>query len=161
MTHYDFLVVGMHPGYPLKRSLLKFEDLPSTCREVISAEMHVHYWYGHKPSFMQVPWTPRPIQARQVLRGWNESEATARNRLYSTRWNQPYLSFGNDAKSSPDDFRTISNSTSSSYISWDITPTAKNWLMGAANHGILLSASNEDQVGRDIRFYGRKHGSCL
>ena len=157
---YDFLIVGKHAGYPLKRSLLAFEDIPSTCYKIKHATMHVHYWYGHKPSFYSessAPWVPRPIEARQVLKSWSETQATRDVRLTSTPWDSQYLNLNNvDARSNADDTQTITNNTLSSYISWDITTTATNWLNGQPNYGIVLSAANEDVLGRDIRFYSRE-----
>ena len=157
---YDFLIAGLHPGYPLKRSLLKFEDIPSSCEEVVTATMHVHYWYAHKASFYsesQVPWIPRPIEARQVLKSWSEAQATRNVRLISTPWSAPYLDVNNvDASSSILDTQTISRNTTAHYISWNITLSAQNWRGGQPNNGILLSAANEDVFGREIRFYSRE-----
>lgn len=34
--HLEFLIVGLHPGYPLKRSLVQFETLPSNSRCEVS-----------------------------------------------------------------------------------------------------------------------------
>jgi len=30
-NNLEYLIVGLHPGFPKKRSLLQFEDLPSNC----------------------------------------------------------------------------------------------------------------------------------
>ena len=159
-NYHNFLIVGLHPGYNLKRSLLRFEDIPPSCQFIASARMHVHYWYAHKASFMteeQVPWIPRPIQARQVLRSWIENQATRDSRYIGAPWNEQYLDLNNiDANACVDDTQTISRSTSSGYIVWDITTTAQNWLAGQPNHGILLMASNEDENGREIRFHSRE-----
>lgn len=114
----------------------------------------------HKASFMgseQAPWIPRQIQSRQVLKSWKEDEVTAYLRFNGAPWNETYLDINNiDAKWCPDDTQTISSSTYSSYITWDITVTAEKWLAGEPNYGILLSVSDEHQMGCDIRFYGRK-----
>ncbi|CAI8028441.1 hypothetical protein GBAR_LOCUS16220 [Geodia barretti] len=69
-NNHQYLIVGTHPHYPLKRSLLQFEDLPSTCIHVHWAKMYVHFAYAHKASFMsvtQVPYISRPLQVHQVL----------------------------------------------------------------------------------------------
>ena len=127
--------------------------------------MHVHYWYAHKASFYsesQVPWIPRPIEARQVLKSWRENEATRNVRLVNTPWSAPYLNTNNnDARSGIDDTQTISRTTTRGYISWNITTTATNWLAGQPNHGILLSATNEDVYGREIRFYSSERSFGL
>ena len=154
-NHYDFLIVGIHPGYPLKRTLLKFEDIPSSCHAIETANAYVYYWYAHKASFLseeQAPFIPRPIQARQVLKSWTETRATRDVRFSNAPWSKAYLGLDNtDAKSHVDDTQTVSRNTSADYIGWNVTTTANNWLTGQPNHGILLSVSNEDQLGREIR----------
>lgn len=165
MNHYDFLIVGLHPGHPLKRSLLKFEDIPSICQKLMTATMYVYYWYGHKASFQtesQAPWIPRFIEARQVLKSWSETQATRNVRLINTPWSSPYLNLNSvDARSYADDAQTISRDTPSQYIPWNITPTARNWIAGQPNNGILLSTTNEHLSGRDIRFYSRRRPTNL
>ena len=158
----DFLLVGLHPGYPLKRSLLKFEDIPSSCEEVVTATMHVYYQSAYKASFCsesQVPWIPRPIEARQVLKNWSEHEATPTLRFTGMPWGAPYLDVNNvDASSHILDIQTISRDTNSSYISWNVTISARNWRAGQPNNGILLLAANEDVFGRVIRFPSHEYG---
>lgn len=164
-NHFNFLIVGLHPYYPLKRSLLKFEDIPSTCSKVVRATMHVHYWYAHKASFLSetvVPWIPRPLEAHQVLKSWEEAQVTWDVRFSGAPWSEPYLGLDNtDASSVIADTQVISRSTRSDYISWDITAVAENWLAGQPNYGILLLASNEDVPGREIRFYSRERSPNL
>ena len=76
-TNYNYLrylLLGTHPGYPLKRSLLQFQDLDAACTHVKWAKMYVHYAYGHKASFMspaQVPYISRPLQVHQVYMNAN------------------------------------------------------------------------------------------
>ena len=131
----------------------------------MSATMNIHYWYAHKASFFteaQAPWIPRPIEARQVLRNWTETEANRAVRYAGAPWNMPYLDLNNvDARLNFDDTKTISKSTHRGYIQWNITLTAKNWLKGQPNYGILLSAANEKVNGRDIRFYSREQSNNL
>ncbi len=161
--NYDFLIVGKHPGYPLKRTLIKFEDIPQKCKKIKSATMNVYYWYAHKASWMtnaQVPFISRPIEVRQVLKSWKESEATSSRRFNGASWSQPYLGLdGTDAKSFIDDTQTVSKATSRGFITWDITTTASNWIAGEQNYGVVMSVSNEDTIGRDIRFYSRERSS--
>ena len=125
------------------------------------AKMYIYYWYAHKPSFLteaQAPFIPRPIQARQVLKSWKETQVTRNIRFPSAPWSQPYLGLNNtDARWDVDDTQTVTSNTSSGYIAWNITTTARNWLAGQPNNGILLSVSNENQLGRDIRFFSREH----
>ena len=52
----EYLIVSKHPEYPNKRSLVQFEDLPSSCQtsNVISAKMYLYFQYSHKASFMSI-----------------------------------------------------------------------------------------------------------
>ena len=160
-NRHDFLIVGIHPHYPLKRTLLKFEDIPSSCHAIETANAYVYYWYAHKASWQteeQAPFIPRPIQARQVLKSWTETRATRDVRFSYAPWSKAYLGLDNtDAKSHVDDTQTVSRTSSAGYIAWNVTTTAKNWMAGQPNHGILLSVSNEDQLGRDIRSVPQKY----
>ena len=163
-NYHTILIAGYHPGYPIKRSLLKFEDIPSVqCVCVRRAEMHIYYWYGHKASFQteqEAPYIPRPLVVRQVLKSWSETEATRYNRLRNIRWSMPYLGLdGTDASSCAEDVQIVNRTMSSGYIVWEITNIARNWRRGEANNGVILSASNENEVGRDIRFYSRERQS--
>ena len=127
--------------------------------------IYVHYWYAHKASYSsesEVPWIPRPIEARQILKSWRENEATRSKRLTNTQWNVPYMNLNDiDARSDIDDTKTISRNTLRGFISWNITKTAANWLAGQPNNGIVLSAQNENVPGRDIRFYSRERAFNL
>ena len=40
----------------------------------------------------------------------------------------------------------------SGFMEFDITRAMRNWKAGDPNYGLLLLATNEDTVGRDIRF---------
>ena len=41
----------------------------------------------------------------------------------------------------------------SGYIEFDITEAMRNWQYGDPNYGVLLRATNENDIGRDVRFY--------
>lgn len=78
-NYLQYLIVGLHPGFPRKRSLLQFEDLPSNCTEMHWATMYLYYVYSHKASFytvQQAPFISRNIQVHEVLKEWEESQAT-------------------------------------------------------------------------------------
>ncbi len=158
--NYDFLIVGKHPGYPLKRTLIQFEDIPQTCKKIESASMNVYYWYAYKTSWLtdaQAPFISRPIEVRQVLKNWKESEANSGCPFNGASWSRPYLGLdGTDAKSFIDDTQTVSKETGHGFITWDITTTASNWIAGQQNYGVVISVSNEDTIGRDIRFFSRE-----
>jgi len=39
----------------------------------------------------------------------------------------------------------------------EVTSAVKEWMSGKPNYGLLLWATNEDQNGRDTRFYSKTH----
>ena len=45
VNRLEYLIVSKHPEYPNKRSLVQFEDLPSSCpsSSVISAKMYLYF----------------------------------------------------------------------------------------------------------------------
>lgn len=54
-NYLPYLIVGTHPGYPLKRSLMKFQNIPtyaSDCNLPLEATLHIYFVYAHKASFM-------------------------------------------------------------------------------------------------------------
>ncbi len=98
--------------------------------------------YAHKASYSsetQVPWIPRPIEARQVLKSWMETRATRDVRFINAPWSRAYLDLNNvDARLNADDTQTFSRNTTAGYIPWNITTTARNWLASQPNNGILF-----------------------
>ncbi|CAI8044472.1 hypothetical protein GBAR_LOCUS24667, partial [Geodia barretti] len=138
-----------------------FEDLPSTCTHVNWAKMYVYFAYAHKASFMsvtEVPYISRPLQVHQVRQSWSESQATSTIRASGQKWNQPWLALdGSDAD--PNgllcDPVTIYTSRPAGFIEFDITEALRNWQSGDPNYGVLLLATNEKALGRDIRFYSK------
>ena len=101
-NYYPWLLLGTHPGYPLKRSLMKFQDIPRECKYPFEAALHLYFVYAHKPSFMseaQVPAIKRYVVAHTVLKSWKESQATKTKRYNGAYWSQPWLKLGTDAKS--------------------------------------------------------------
>ena len=160
--HYDnnFLIVAKQPGFDLKRTVIKFEDIQG-CYQVIRANIYVHFWYSARPSYetiYTVPYISRPIEVRQLLRHWEENEATSVKATSTTEWKVKYVGFdGVDAYSQVNSIRTVHNGRPSGYIEWDVTSAADNWRHGDENHGVILSASNELVNGTDMRFYSRKN----
>lgn len=62
-----YLLVSKHPQYPNKRSLVQFENLPTSCSacNIKSAKMYLYYKYAHKASWhsiYQTPFIPRYMQ---------------------------------------------------------------------------------------------------
>ena len=101
-NYLQYLIVGTHPGFPLKRSLMKFQNIPSECTLPLRATLHIFFVYAHKASYMsdsQVPSITRYITAHTVLKSWVESEATSTKRSNWTNWDSPWLNLGTDADS--------------------------------------------------------------
>ena len=158
--NYNFLIVGSHLGYPKKRSLIQFEDLPQ-CTHVKWAKMYLYFWYAHKASFQtvqQAPYIPRTLQVHQVKQEWSETVATSGKRLPNTPWSKPYLALdGTDAAPYPqDDGTTLFTARPGGYMEFDVTQAARNWKAGEPNYGLLIWATNENEFGRDARFYSRE-----
>ena len=110
-NYLQYLIVGLHPGFPRKRSLLQFEDLPSNCTEMHWATMYLYYVYSHKASFytvQQAPFISRNIQVHEVLKEWEESQATKTFWKTGVPWSQQYLDLnGGDARKEVLDSVTI------------------------------------------------------
>ena len=179
---YPWLIVGTHPEFPKKRSLLKFEDIPSNCTTVNHAMMYIYYAWSSKATWMsvtEVPFITRTIQAHRVLKSWVETEATTTMRYSSTPnkvsriydrdvqlqenpndnlWHEPYLGLDDtDANDCPTGHTTIYAGRPSGFVEIEVTSAAKEWKFGKPNHGLLIWATNEDQYGRDTRFYSKSY----
>ena len=160
-SFYNFLIVSKHPGYPKKRSLIKFDtSIPSTCNATF-AKMYLNFWYAHKASFQnvqQVPYLSRRLQVHQINKDWSETQATRDNRLSGIRWSAPYLAIdGTDARTHVQDCVTLYTGQPGGYMEFDVTVAVKNWLAGDPNYGLLIWDVTENIAGRDIRFYSREH----
>ena len=152
----QYLIVGLHPDYPKKRSLLQFEDLPSTCTTLHWAKMYLYYDYSHKASshsVLQAPFISRDIQVHQVTKDWEENQATSTIRKTGVPWGEPYLDLdGCDAKEKALDSVTIYISRPQGFVEFDITKAIHHWQKGQPNYGVVIWATNEDTPGRDTRF---------
>ena len=160
-NYLRWLIVGNHVNYPKKRSLIRFEDVPSNCINVNHAMMYIYYHYSHKASWYTVsqsPFITRTIQAHRVLKSWKETQATSTRRDSTTLWGQPYLGLGNtDANDSPTGQTTIYAGRPSGFVEIEVTSAVRDWKAGGPNYGLLLWATNENQIGRDTRFYSKSH----
>ncbi len=156
-----YLIVGNHPQYPKKRSLVQFEDLPSHCESIKWAKMYLYFQYAHKASWHSVDYSPyieRDLAVHQVKKSWVENEVTSSYRDSRTKWSQPYLALdGTDAATYSQDFVTIFTGRPAGYVEFDITEAMRNWKSGQPNYGLLVWATNEDAEGRDLRFYSRNN----
>ena len=155
-NYLPYLLVGLHQGYPRKRSLLQFEDLPTNCTTIHWAKMYLYYVYSHKASFQsvqQAPFISRNIQVHVVKKEWEETQATRTYRKTGVPWSQPYLALnGSDAKKKVLDSVTIYTGRPRGFVEFDITKAIRRWKRGRPNYGVVIRASNEDTLGRDTRF---------
>ncbi|XP_028405517.1 uncharacterized protein LOC114528120 [Dendronephthya gigantea] len=159
--YLKYLIVGTHPNYPLKRSLVQFHPLQvHGCDHVKRAYLFLYYAYAHKASFMsnaQVPSFPRQIVAHQVVKYWSESQATSTKRYGNHYWDKQWLNLGTDAFFYP----TSSGVTITPGVNHpgfypiDVTSAVRNWKNGQSNFGLLIRATNEVRQGRDFRFYSK------
>ena len=159
------LIVGNLKHYPLKRSLIQFEDLPSACPvdKIIWARMQLYFVAAHRASFRSVaeqPWLDYTINVHQVKKSWREDQATAYQR-YSGRgghWAAPYLKMGTDAEAQPHcNPTTIYSREPRGYKGFDVTGVVRSWAEGQSNYGLLIKVVRENVFARGLRFYDRHH----
>ena len=161
LNSYSWLLLGAHAGYPKKRFLLRFEDIPSECKTVNFAMMYIYYSHSHKASWQNVtvaPFISRTIQAHRVLKSWNETQATRYNRNSRRKWKTPYLGLDDtDANDCPTGHATIHTYRPAGFVEIEVTSAAQDWKAGKPNYGLLLWATNEDTNGRDTRFFSKSY----
>ena len=155
-NYLEYLIVGLHPGYPKKRSLLRFENVPSGCKSVSHATMYIYYVYSHKASFLtdaQFPFITRTIRANRVLKPWKESQATSTKRDSYNNWGKQWLGLDNiDATSSYTGQTTIYPHRPRGFVGIDVNSAVNAWNSGCPNYGVVIWATNEHVEGRDTRF---------
>jgi len=160
-NNWDFLIVGKHPSWNKKRSLIQFETITEEYCPVERlrwAKMYVYFEYAHKASWQSVlaaPYISRPLQVHRVLKFWDEAVATTTLRMTGASWGSPWVGIDNiDAEEIPQwPYNvTIYTARPKSFVEFDVTSAVKNWLAGAPNYGLLMWALDENQDGRDIRF---------
>ena len=156
-----YLIVSKHPGYPNKRSLVQFENLPSSCpsSNVISAKMYLYYEYSHKASFSSiksVPFILRHLRLYLVKKPWLESQTTSTMRKRGIPWSSPWLALdGTDAEATSQQGLgavTIFPHRPKGFVEFDVTNAVKAWSRGVPNNGLVIRATNEFIPGRDTRF---------
>ena len=165
MNSLKYLLVSKHPGFPNKRSLVQFENLPSACppNKIQSAKMYLYYLRAHKPSFytiFQVPFIARYMHVHMVRKEWKETQATRVNRLSNAKWSTPWLGLDcTDADSAPQECTpvTIFPLRPAGFVEFDITNAVRSWSGGVPNYGLVIRATNELDPGRDIRFASNAH----
>ena len=155
----EYLIVSKHPEYPNKRSLVQFEDLPSSCpsSNVTSAKMYLYFQYSLKASFMSIKSVPlfsRYLRVYLVKKPWDESQTTSTMRLRGIPWSSPWLALdGTDAEATPQQGTvTIFPHRPKGFVEFDVTNAVKAWSSGVPNNGLVIRATNELDAGRDTRF---------
>jgi len=158
-NYLRYLIVSQHPGFPNKRSLVQFEDVPTACPvfNIHSAKMYLYYEYAHKASFdtiKETPFIPRYMELYLVRKSWNEAQATSTKRFGGYSWSSQYLGLdGTDAEQTPQPGKvTIFPHRPKGFVEFDVTNAVRSWRSGVTNHGLVIRATNERQKGRDIRF---------
>ena len=164
-NHYQFIIVSRVPQFPNKRSLVKFENLPSAClsSKIKSAKMYLYFWYANKASWHTITFTPlipRYIQVHLVKKSWSETQATSSRRYYGANWSSPWLGLdGTDAEAVPQEYNpvTIFPLRPQGFVEFDITSAVRSWRSGVPNYGVVIRAVNELEAGRSIRFASKEH----
>ena len=155
-NYLEYLIVGLHPDYPKKRSLIRFENMPNGCTTVSHATMYLYYQYSHKfgsYTNVEAPFIARTIQAHRVLKSWKETQATSTKRDSSKYWSTQWLGLDNtDAKSISTGETTIYPGHPKGFVGITVTSAVKDWNSGYPNYGVVIWATNEDQPGREPRF---------
>ncbi|XP_066923970.1 uncharacterized protein [Clytia hemisphaerica] len=163
-------LIGKHPQYPIKRTLIQFESLPASVCPVGKIEWARVYMYfvrrhrasWHKPS--SAPWLDYEIDVHRIKRSWQESYARPRYRCQSCphrAWYAPYLDLGRDAVNEPECKKTtIYALTPSSWQAFDVTGSMKAWAEGAPNYGVLIKVNDEKTEGVDLRFWNRHNSNA-
>ncbi|XP_057311009.1 uncharacterized protein LOC130648899 [Hydractinia symbiolongicarpus] len=167
-TNFNFLkylIIGRHPGYPLKRSLVQFESLRSSCpgQKIKFAKMYLYYVYAHKASFHSVRRTPffsHNIVIHRVLKPWNERQTTSLYRVGKIRWYSQYLNLQKDATSAIQyPITRLNSGRPSGWMEFDVKRAVFDWKRGRPNYGLLIRVQNERVLGRDLRFASNAHNN--
>ena len=162
------LMVSKLPQFPNKRSLVQFENLPSTCpvSKIKSAKMYLYFvttsiasWH----SITQTPFIPRYMQVHLVKKYWSETQATTTKRYSSVTWSTAWLGLDDtDAEAIPQEWNpvTIFPLRPAGFVEFDITQAAIKWRSGVPNYGLVIRAINELEPGRGIRFYSNAYSDA-
>jgi hypothetical protein len=159
-TH-KYLIIGKHGGYPIKRSLLRFDtsSLP-TGTALQSAELRIYYNYAHASSFNPEEAIDRVIAVHRMLVPWTETGANKNTSDGNSPWNAPLVGLDEvDAEATPAATELWIAADTKQFNSFDITALAQQWIDAPeSNFGALLMAQNEAEEGRDMRCFSRNYG---
>jgi len=115
-----------------ERILIKFDisRIPTTA-SVAEATLHLFAWYRNQTFAVDA-------KAYQVLRRWNEDDATWNAATASTFWGQPGCSApGSDYD--PNSMAMATLNYTNRYYSWDVTDMAQQWVANPlSNEGVVI-----------------------
>ena len=103
LNYFKELLAARLTYWPLKRSLVQFENLKSSCpaHKIRFAKMYLYFTAAHKASFLsayQQPYLINTFQVHRVLKPWDERQATIAYRKRGLRWQSVLLNIGKDAE---------------------------------------------------------------
>ena len=166
-NYLEYLIVAKHPGFPNRRSLLQFENLPATCPlySIKWAKMYLYFDHAHKkryqsPEYKNVPEITRNLDVHLVKSSWDESQATSLYRFRGAPWCSQLLLglHGCDAEPcAQGDEVSIFPLRPAGFVEFDITPAVKSWSQGTPNYGVVVRATNELDEGREVRFFSKSY----
>ena len=175
MNYLQFLLLARLTYYPLKRSLVQFENLRSTCppSKIRYAKMYLYFLLAHRAGFRPIklqPYFKHTFELYRVLMPWKEQEATIQYRQRGLKWNSKLLNIGKDTESEPQCGNCFSDGRNcrpttlypprpAGFMEFDVTKAMRSWSNGAPNYGLLMKVVNEVENGRDIRFYSKSHSN--
>ena len=168
LNYFKELLVARLTYWPLKRSLVQFENLKSSCpaHKIRFAKMYLYFTAAHKASFLSVyqqPYLINTFQVHRVLKPWDERQATIAYRKRGLRWQSVLLNIGKDAEAQPQCGcflgqpptcfpTTLYPGRPRGFMEFDVTKALRDWRKGKPNYGLLLKTANEKLNGRDLRF---------
>jgi len=168
---FGTLIVGHVGGFDVKRILIQFENLPSSCpvNKIVWARFFMHFVTSPRVSgrpVAQQPWIDYTFNVHRIKRFWDEATTTPRYRCRSCsnrNWYQPRLELGRDAVPEPECKKTVIRSSEprGRLIEFDITGAMKAWASGESNYGVLVKVVREHINARDLRFWDRHQDEKL
>src|SRR3989344_4730292 len=151
----DFFIIGRQSGFPKKRSLIGF-DLGCLPEDVIleNATLKINYNYCHGSSDGTGP--AIDVYVHEVLKAWNENQATQYMRTATEAWSTSYLNLGVDAKPAAE--TVVNIGTTNGLKFFDLTALTNRWINKESNNnGVLLWTPDENTGFCDRRFDSREY----
>ena len=157
----DFLLAGLLPSSQKTRYLVQFEDLPSACTTIKWAKLYMFFADANIPgtiSVTEAPYIERDLEVHQVIKSWSELQVTRKlTGIGTEQWITPGLGLDDtDASSIVQDTVRIFTDQPPSFVRFDVTQAMNEWKSGEPNNGLVVRATNENTVGRNLRFYSQE-----